>query len=80
MPACFPDMQPLVIDHNPFVYVKPKTADNQFPASHVNPDTKFMCNTYTNRPTQLLARAPGGTAVRSSDTVTKVYRYSVQRP
>ena len=80
MPACFPNMQPLVIDHNPFVYVKPDEAYNQFAASHVTPDTKFMCNTYTNRPTQLLARAPGGTAVRSSDSVTKVYLYSIQRP
>jgi hypothetical protein len=80
MPACFPNMQPLVIDHNPFVFVKPKTADNQFAASHVTPDTGFMVNSYTNRPTQLLARAPGGTSVRSSDPVTKVYLYSIQRP
>jgi hypothetical protein len=80
MPASFPNMQPLVIDYNPFVYVKPKTTADQFPASHVTPDTDFMINTYTNRPTQMLARAPGGTAVRSSDPVTKVYRYSIQRP
>jgi len=80
MPACFPDMQPLVIDHNPFVFVKPVTGPAQFAASHVTPDTMFMCNTYTNRPTQMIARAPGGTAVRSSDPVTKVYQYSIQRP
>lgn len=80
MPSCFPSMNPLIVKHNPFVQVIPKVDDSQVQGAVVTPDSQFMCNTYTNRPTQLLGRNVGGTAVRSGDSVNKIYKYSTIKP
>lgn len=80
MPSCFPDLQPLLIKQNPFVFVRPSVGRDEIQGAVVAPDTKYMCNTYTNRPTQVVARDPGGTAVRSGDSVVKIYKRSVMKP
>jgi len=80
MPSVFPELQPLVIKQNPFVFVKPKVGSDEIQGAVVAPDTKYMCNTYTNRPTQMVSRHPGGTAVRSGDGNGKIYKFSVLKP
>lgn len=69
----------MIIDYNPFNIFRPKPSKNEIIAGHVDHSAGFLQDTYNSRPTQMVARAPGGTAIRSRDGVRKVYRYSVLR-
>jgi hypothetical protein len=69
----------MIIDYNPFKVFRPKPGKNEIIASHVDHAQGYVQDTFNSRPTQMVARAPGGAAIRSGDGVKKVYRYSILR-